>query len=214
MPKSAPTCFTVDVALYPLEAIYAACYMFTDRAYIRLDAPSEGKVAVVLEAKADVPEKKRSNLRGEFHNELLHHALRLKISSSNQKIREYIVTQALLSAQPTSDIDKAKSEAEQAPVLDEKLEKEIEELLAQVDKESDGKDPLNIAVPWDEGSNRKAVADTGAASQTAAAVKLESEVEKLLDHAEREHKVTDPAGSPVPWTELADKVARKRKGKK
>lgn len=214
MPKFAPTCFTVDVALYPLEAIYAACYMFTDRAYIRLDLPSEGKVAVVLEAKAGVPEKKLSNLRGEFHNELLHHALRLKISSSNQKIREYIVTQALLSAQPTVDVDQAKKAAEQAPVLDEKLEKEIEDLLAQVDKESDGKDPLNIAVPWDEGSNRKAVADNGAASQTAAAVKLEGEIEKLLDHAEREHKVTDPAGSPVPWTELADKVARRRKGKK
>lgn len=210
MTKAAPACFTVDLALYPLEAIYAACYMFTDRAYVRLDVPAEGKVSVSLEEKSDSP-KKLSNPAGEFHNELLHHALRLKISQGNQKIREYIVTQALLAAQPTADVDKAKSEAEKAPILDEKLEKEIEDLLAQVDKESDGKDPLNIAVPWDDGSNRKTAP---AASATASAVKLESEVEKLLDHAEREHKVADPAGSPVPWTELADKVARKRKAKK
>ena len=41
-----------DESLYPLEAIYGACYVFIDRAYIFLDKEQEGKISVQFKAKA------------------------------------------------------------------------------------------------------------------------------------------------------------------
>ena len=199
--------FSIKQSLYPLTAIYAACYTFTDKAYIRLDLDPQGDVQVSLKAKPEAPGKAIESLQGEFYNELLHQALRLKISESNQKIREYVVTQALLAAQPTADVAAAKTEAEQAPVLDESLEKEIEALLAQVEKESDGKDPLKIATAWEDGSGRAPAAAPGGPDT------LEAEVEKLLDHAEAQSRNPDPAGGPVAWQALAERAGRKVKSK-
>lgn len=103
MPIDGKLTFEVPLSVYPLDAIYAASYVFIDRAFIRLEMTPSQDVLIEMRPKPDVPAKKFENADGEFRNELLHQALRMKISGNNQKIREYLVTQALLSAQPAEE---------------------------------------------------------------------------------------------------------------
>ena len=149
--------FRVDAQLYPLEAVEAACQGFVERAYVRLSRDG-GRIAVRLSPKMAMAREGLEALEGEFHNELLHQALRLRVSEANRKIREFIVTKALVSAQPASQLPapvEPPREGPRAPeqkpgVVDEELEKEIDKLLAEIDKADAGSDPLGIAVPWEE----------------------------------------------------------------
>ena len=150
--------FTLDTRIYPMEAIQAAAYTFTDRAFVRL-AP-DGASAVTIRFKAKTGAKNLESLSDSFHNELLHEALRLKVSSANQKLREYIVARALVSAQETQNVlppvlveAPAPQGAPDAPVplVDAALEKEIEALLAEIEKSEPGtSDPLGVSVPWEQ----------------------------------------------------------------
>lgn len=191
----------IKTSVYPLEAIYAASYQFIDRAYIRLDEKGKGTIRVILEPKEDAKPAAIKRLAGDFRNELLHHGLRLKVSSANQKIREYVVTRALLSAQqeqpspdgaagtasPEAAVDqpravdvgpdeevgpdgKPRPKAQTVPggiplepnqkqqtAEDDALAKEIQKLLAEIDKGSDQEDPLGITAPWEEKDAKKPV---------------------------------------------------------
>lgn len=146
--------FSLDTRLYPLEAIQAAAYTFTDRAFVRMTPDGETSVAVRFKAKKSA--KDLEALSDGFHNELLHEALRLKVSAANQKLREYIVTKALVSAQEDSNslpevpVAPAPPAAEApAPLVDAALEREIEALLAEIEKAEPGAgDPLGVSVPW------------------------------------------------------------------
>ncbi len=89
---------TLNLKVYPLEAIYQACYVFLDRAYIFLDSLSSKKVLVSLKGKEKLSQKQLESLKGEFLNELLNCSLRLEIAKRNRKIREAIIGQALMSA--------------------------------------------------------------------------------------------------------------------
>jgi His-Xaa-Ser system protein HxsD len=147
--------FKLDTRIYPTQAIQAAAYTFTDRAFVRI--AQDGADAVAIRFKAKTNAKDLVRLSDEFHNELLHEALRLKVSAANQKLREYIVTKALVSAAETQNAvppaaSCAPSAAEAAaPLVDEALEKEIDALLAEIEKaEPSGKDPLGVNVPWEE----------------------------------------------------------------
>ncbi len=158
----------IKVGLYSLESIYKACYHFLEKFYVRLDGDPKEAVMVYFRPKSGTPEKSLEEALGDFQNELIHQALRAKVSASNQKIREYIVTQALAAAEGVtpemkgalsgaegmgggspSSKDGSDSEAS-SPVLDEELEKEIEKLLAEVEKSSEGDDPLKISAPWED----------------------------------------------------------------
>jgi hypothetical protein len=75
--------------------------------------------------KKKLSKKKLTELEGEFSNELLNYTLRINLAKRNKSIREYIISQALLSA------------------IGE--EEAIEE-----DGTSFQDDPLGIAVPWEE----------------------------------------------------------------
>lgn len=119
----------INPEFYPLEAIYGAAYVFLDRTYIRLDGDPKKEVSVFLKGKEKLTKRQLENLAGEFYNELLNYALRNKISEANRKIREVIVSQALLGAI--------------GAVEEEELEVEGEEPEWK-------KDPLGIAVPWEE----------------------------------------------------------------
>ena len=143
-----PCTLQFDARLYPLGAFYRACYTFLDRVYVRLDGDPNGMVTIQLKAKPGVSAAAFAAVQDELGNELIHHALREKVASSNQKIREYIVMRALASAEGAKAPEGAPA-APPEPVLDEELEKEIEKLLAEVEKEG-GEDPLKIAVPWEE----------------------------------------------------------------
>jgi len=88
---------SLDSKIYPLEAIYGACYVFIDRAYLFLDGDPQGKIQVFIKRKDNSGGRKIDQLAGEFKNELLNYILRNKVAKSNKKIREYIISQALLS---------------------------------------------------------------------------------------------------------------------
>ena len=58
---------TVDVAVYPLEAVYGAAYIFIDRCYVLLDCPKADQVSVTLADKkgaADAEALRPSGARG------------------------------------------------------------------------------------------------------------------------------------------------------
>ena len=142
----------VDPALYPLQAIYGAAYIFIDRCYVFLDRasgePADGpepdlaKVRVTLTAKggqAD-PGALRA-LIGEFANELLSCAWRHQITQDNRVLLETVTMQAIAGAMGQ-------------PSLDD---------LASFDFSDQGfDDPLGIALSWEEKHGKKApAASTG-----------------------------------------------------
>lgn len=129
---------SVDATLYPLEALYGAAYIFIDRCYVLLDRPGEGRWSVTLALKKGeaTPEGLRSMV-GEFVNELLSQAWRLKIVEENRVLLETVTTQALAGAMG-------------APTLDD---------LASFDFTEDGfDDPLGIAMSWEEKQKEKRAA--------------------------------------------------------
>lgn len=149
----------VEERLYPAEAVQAAAYAFIDRAYARVEPAGEGRLRVVLEFKPGTGAAERAALKGELRNELLHQALRLKVSAANRKIREFIVTKALVSAQPAESLAGSRAEdhagescAECAPApapVDAELEKEIDRLLAEIEGADAAADPLGVTVSWE-----------------------------------------------------------------
>ena len=159
--NDAETRLEVEERLYPAEAVQAAAYAFTDRAYVRVEPAGDGNLRVVLAFKPGTPPAERATLEGELRNELLHQALRLKVSGANRKIREFIVTKALVSAQPAESLSAAArpdgegteepcAECSPAPApVDAELEKEIDRLLAEIEGGDASADPLGVAVSWE-----------------------------------------------------------------
>lgn len=190
MPNDVDAVFEVSERVCPLEAVQNAAYTFTDRAYVRVEPAAKGKLKVSMTFKAETPAAARGALKGEFDNELLHQALRLKVSDANQKIREFIVTKALVSAQPAALVAEAAPAAapaadcpdcasqaapkDGAPAagaapapIDEALEKEIDRLLVEIEKGGAEGDPLGVSVPWEEKFAPKAAAPKGKAKRKA-----------------------------------------------
>ncbi|MCP4806981.1 MAG: His-Xaa-Ser system protein HxsD [Proteobacteria bacterium] len=120
--------FPIDESLFPLDAIYGAAYLFVDRCYVFLDRPADQRVEVQLRTKGDADEATLEALAGEFANELLNQALRVRVGDSTRKIREYTMAKAFFSQSQTSSIDA---------------------LLAELDAEELDEDPLEIEVPWE-----------------------------------------------------------------
>ncbi len=121
----------LDEALYPLDAIYGAAYLFVDRCYIFLDRPADKQVQVRFRTKSDSTEQDLEALAGEFANELLNQVLRLRISESTKSIREYTLARAFFGDSSQASIDA---------------------LLAELDAEELADDPLEINVPWESGT--------------------------------------------------------------
>ena len=85
---------TVDTNIYSLRSIFSTAYIFLDDFYIFLDQPQENKVTIEIKSKdlnCDLDEAV-----GRFKNELINTSFRLKISEDNKKIRELIVSSALM----------------------------------------------------------------------------------------------------------------------
>ncbi len=131
---------TVDAAVYPLEAVYGAAYIFIDRCFVLLDRPKAGSVAVTLTSKkAAADADALRSLAGEFANELLTQAWRQKIIEENRVLLEQVTTQALAGAAARADVKE--------PSLDD---------LASFDfTEEAFDDPLGIAMSWEEKYKKK-----------------------------------------------------------
>lgn len=129
--------FTINTTIYPLRALYGACYLFIDNVYIFLDGDPKKEITVTMKFKDDSEKKDYDALVGEFYNELLNQLLREKINEHSGKVREYIVSQALYNAVPN----------------------EVDELLKEVEEEDWQEDPLGIAKPWSDNSSSEEGAD-------------------------------------------------------
>jgi len=126
--------FDVDETIYSLEAIYGGCYLFVDRCFVFLSRPSERVVTVRLTSRGPATPAELDALAGEFLNELLSQAARLRLSQATARIREYYTAAALRAAASAPSVD---------------------DLLAELDSEELGDDPLEIQVPWEEKSGEK-----------------------------------------------------------
>ena len=120
---------SVSEAVYPLDAVYGAAYLFVDRCWVFLDRARTGEVRVRLTPRAAADPAARKALAGEFANELLNQALRLRLAESTARIREYYTAAALRASSAGPSID---------------------DILAQLESEELEEDPLQILVPWEE----------------------------------------------------------------
>ena len=121
--------FDVDETVYPLEAIYGGSYLFVDRCFVFLSRSSPQVVNVRLTSRGPATSAELDALAGEFANEILSQAARLRLSQATARIREYYTAAALRAAASAPSVD---------------------DLLAELDSEELADDPLEIMVPWEE----------------------------------------------------------------
>lgn len=135
-PANATLTLSLDVGLYPRDVLYAAAYVFLDRAYVLLDR-QDARFVVHFRSKRPLDEATFRAMAGEFENELLAQALRHRVVDANQRIIEDVVAVAIAGAAAGVDPEPGPA-PEHAPLI-------------ALDDESDGflDDPLEIARPFD-----------------------------------------------------------------
>ena len=101
--KDKPTTLDIDKTLYSKSTLLKACYKFTNSFYIFIEpsVTDSSKYKIYFQLK-DI-NLKVEDLIGKFTNELLDQELRTLILSETQKVRDAIVTKALLSGQPNDN---------------------------------------------------------------------------------------------------------------
>ena len=127
---------SLDIGLYPRDVLYAAAYVFLDRAYVLLDRV-DSRFVVHFRAKHPVEAATLEAMAGEFENELLAQALRHQVVDANQRIIEDVVAVAIAGASAGVERDAGPAAAD-PPLID------------PGDPE-DGflTDPQGIAQPWE-----------------------------------------------------------------
>src|SRR4051812_13359621 len=86
--------FEVDTALYGRDALFQACYKFTDRCFLFLAVSAPEKVVVSFKPRDD--SVSIDSVIGEFANELIDQRLRADIARETREVRQLIVRQAFL----------------------------------------------------------------------------------------------------------------------
>lgn len=109
----------LNLDVYSLQAIYAAGYIFIDKAYILLNKIKEKEVEVYLFARNK--EFNFKELAMEFYNELLNYSHYFSRVETNSSVIKTIMQRVLFSVNP-----KFTEEAE---------EQEIQDLLKELEKE-------------------------------------------------------------------------------
>jgi His-Xaa-Ser system protein HxsD len=114
-PATATLTLSLDVGLYPRDVLYAAAYVFLDRAYVLLDR-QDSRFVVRFRGKRPMEEATFRAMAGEFENELLAQALRHQVFDANQRIIEDVVAVAIAGASAGVEPDLGPG-AEQQPEL-------------------------------------------------------------------------------------------------
>ena len=133
---------TLNQKIYTKEVISRACHVFIERAYIHLDCPARNEIKVSLKGKEKLDQRQLESLKGDFLNELLNVLIRRKITPKKQKILEYIVGGAIITA-----LEKTDPPCGPTNSRTEKIKKDVEALLKEIEAEAEGdyqKDPLGI----------------------------------------------------------------------
>jgi His-Xaa-Ser system protein HxsD len=88
---------SVNLSVYPLDALFRVCYWFTDRCYLFLTCDESHSVVTVHFAKK-TPDTDLAVTAGEFSNELINQKVRRDVADETRGIRELIVAQAFAEA--------------------------------------------------------------------------------------------------------------------
>lgn len=135
-PEAARMTLSLETSLYPRDVLYAAAYVFLDRAYVLLDRQGD-RFLVHLRGRSPLAESALRDMAGEFANELLAQALRLRVYKANQKIIETVTGLAIAGATgPYLQGD---------PVL------EVPTPMERDDGQDFVDDPLGLGKPWEPG---------------------------------------------------------------
>lgn len=134
----------VDLGKFSLESVRYAAYAVSDRAFVHVAAA--GKLAAVTLAPKNGGAAGR--LKERFLEELEDERLREAVSDANRELREFLTLKAL------SGRKEREPEADSA--LTPAQEKELADLIAQVEKEikeeagSGDADPLDVTRTWED----------------------------------------------------------------
>ena len=93
----------LEKKLYSKSSILKSCYKFTDETYIFIETSKENNIDFFLIYFTAKKAHLNAMLSQEFMNELLDQELRTIIYNETHKIRDTIVTRALLSGQPNDN---------------------------------------------------------------------------------------------------------------
>lgn len=122
--------------IYPLQSVYSVCYTFLDKAYFRLDKDNKGNILVYIKGKDD---KKTKQIIDDFHNELISYGNYMNNFNSNKDAIKMIVEKALFASNPS--------------LIEEAEQKEIDDLLKEIDDEED--DELKSILKEIDNENKK-----------------------------------------------------------
>ena len=130
----------IDAGLYPVEALYAAAYVFIDRCYVLLDRPEPTKLRIILTPKDLDGDVQLRDVVGQLANELVSAAWRHQITQENRARIESVTMQAISGAMGPPTLD----DLEDFDFTDEAFE-----------------DPLGIAMSWEEKYVKKSEGEEG-----------------------------------------------------
>jgi His-Xaa-Ser system protein HxsD len=141
-PKEAKAIVNINPKVFPLEVVYAACYVLLDKAYFILDGDPEKEIKVIIRAKdSGIKKNELEKIALQLHDELINYATYAVQAARNQGVREAIIKRALATNLGGEDYC---PECEEEETLKEKA-KEIE---MPEDDDLFIKDPEGIAQPW------------------------------------------------------------------
>ena len=83
----------IDTTLYSREALFRACYQYTDRCYLFL-MPGETPTTIQVLFSSKSPSTDLAAVAGDFFNLLLDHELRVQLAHETAEVRTLLVAQA------------------------------------------------------------------------------------------------------------------------
>lgn len=134
----------VSPKVYPIEAIYSACYVLLDRAYVFLDGDPEREIIVSMRLKSgNTSDDELLKLGYDFANQLINYSDYQKRADSSRKTREMLLQKALFTNDPNAFTSQNPG--------DDFDRDEFERLLKELEEDDENiKDPEGIMDAWEE----------------------------------------------------------------
>jgi His-Xaa-Ser system protein HxsD len=105
----------INSKIYSLDVIYTVCYVFLEKAYIRIDGDPNEIILIELTSK---PGFDIDLLEKEFQNELINYAFHEQQLEKTKDIRTIMLQKALLGSGPTIDSNLKKAEIKEDFTID------------------------------------------------------------------------------------------------
>ena len=92
---------SINPRIYPLDVVYSASYLFTDKCYIVIDGNPETELIVYIKPKEVGQDLDKA--ANEFNNELLNYANYNAQLQQNARLREILLQRILMAGQNTAN---------------------------------------------------------------------------------------------------------------